>query len=87
MAILMTCLLIFEFSSFLPIRFLTQCQATIYLAIAVSYNIMSCRVFRRLRLVIRFDAAGTETDVVLSSMGFQQNNPRDDECTYDEAPI
>lgn len=84
----MVCLLIFEFSSILPPRFLTQCQATIYLAIAVSYNIMSCRVFRRLRLVVKSDSAGMATDEVeLSSMGFRHNNPGGETSVDDETPV
>lgn len=55
MFILLLCLLVFEFLPIPPVEVLSQCRATIYLAHAVFYNIMACRVFRLLRLVVSLE--------------------------------
>ena len=50
MLMLMIVLAVFEYTHFLQQPFLTQCRATIYIILAISYNTMACRVFRLLRL-------------------------------------
>ena len=70
MILLLICLLVIEFSTIIPDHFLPQCQAVIYLAISVFYNIMACRVFRLLRLVDPTDNSTLTTDLPLSEMDF-----------------
>ena len=70
MILLLICLLVIEFSTIIPDHFLPQCQAVIYLAISVFYNIMACRVFRLLRLVDPTDNSTLTTDLALSEMDF-----------------
>ena len=80
MLVLMIFLLVFEFSSVVQGRFLLQCRAAAYSAIAVSYNIMACRVFRLLRIVDPGDVFGPS--VVVSTVHFRSVTRREEE-TFD----
>ncbi|KAK7685195.1 hypothetical protein QCA50_011558 [Cerrena zonata] len=80
---LLACVLTFEFSSFVQAALLLQCRSAAYLAIAVFYNIMACRVFRLLRLVVP-PTAQQSTEV--SHVHFRQFW-RGDESTYRETRI
>lgn len=72
----------FDFSSFVQVAMLLQCRAAAYLAIAVFYNIMACRVFRLLRLVVPSTLDSVpNTDV--SNLRFR-HFWRGDESTYRE---
>lgn len=71
MFFLQLCLLLFEFSISLPVEVLLQSRAAVYLALAVFYNIMACRVFRLLRLV---DPSETGTVMQTSEIIFRPNS-------------
>ena len=77
MLVLMIFLLVFEFSSVVQGIFLLQCRAAAYCAIAVSYNIMACRVFRLLRVVDPDDGVGPS--VVVSTVRFRSVTRREEE--------
>lgn len=79
MLVLMVFLLTFEFSSIIQGQFVLQCRAAAYCAIAVSYNIMACRVFRLLRLVDPADPWAQTADV--SILQFRQV-PRGENSTF-----
>ena len=80
MLVLMIFLLTFEFSSLVQGIFLLQCRAAAYCALAVSYNIMACRVFRLLRLVDP-DHPWAPTATEVSMLRFGQA-PRGEETTF-----
>lgn len=70
MSILIICSMTFEFSSFIQETFLIQWRAASYLAIAVFYNVMACRVFRLLRLVVP-SPGNSEPTLELSELHFR----------------
>ena len=73
MLMLMIFLAVFEYSSFLPQLFLFQCRAAIYLLLAVSYNIMACRMFRLMRLAsTALDETSPAMTTIRSELHFQR---------------
>ncbi|KAK7685227.1 hypothetical protein QCA50_011590 [Cerrena zonata] len=75
MLILLICLMVIEFSSFIPAALSFQCHGAVYLASATFYNAMACRVFRLLRLLtIPTNSLPSDMNTEMSDLHFRGNS-------------